>query len=135
MRIVNGTDANENEYPFVVRINTLQCTPHKYTYFQVSLRRNSSHTCGATILNENYILTAAHCVCSNERRLLCLNSDGLSLTCKTTKPQDTALFSIQYDMMKITNDPVNTVNVKQINCHKFDTSSLIYDAAILEVSF
>ncbi|KAJ8945400.1 hypothetical protein NQ318_016007, partial [Aromia moschata] len=97
-RIVNGTDAKEGEFPYAV-----------------SLRRNSSHTCGGTILNEKFILTAAHCVCDN------------------AKPYDNSLFSIQYDMIEIEKAPTNTVNVKKINCHKFSSEKLIYDAAVLEL--
>ncbi|XP_058461930.1 chymotrypsin-1-like [Malaya genurostris] len=45
-RIVNGTDASINDYPFMV-----------------SLRGSTGrHSCGGSILNENWILTAAHCV-------------------------------------------------------------------------
>ncbi|XP_017477020.1 PREDICTED: trypsin-1-like [Rhagoletis zephyria] len=46
-RIVNGTQANEGEFPFVV-----------------SLRRASDgqHKCGASLLNRAWALTAAHCV-------------------------------------------------------------------------
>ncbi|KAJ8970740.1 hypothetical protein NQ317_004888 [Molorchus minor] len=110
-RIVNGTDAVEGEFPYAVDQSIYITT----IYRQVSLRRNSSHTCGGTILNERFILTAAHCVCNNR------------------KPQDSSLFSIQYDMIEITNLPENTVHVKNINCHKFSTEALIYDAAVLEL--
>uniref|UniRef100_W8BNY9 Trypsin-1 n=2 Tax=Ceratitis capitata TaxID=7213 RepID=W8BNY9_CERCA len=46
-RIVNGSQANEGEFPFVV-----------------SLRRASDgrHKCGASLLNRVWALTAAHCV-------------------------------------------------------------------------
>jgi secreted trypsin-like serine protease len=38
--VVNGTDAEISEFPFMV-----------------SLRRNDQHTCGATILNELWLMT------------------------------------------------------------------------------
>lgn len=44
-RIVGGSDAEPGQFPY-----------------QVSLRNQHSHTCGGSILNENWILTAAHCV-------------------------------------------------------------------------
>jgi len=46
-KVVNGTDAQISEFPFMV-----------------SLRRNNGHSCGATILNDYWLLTAAHCVLS-----------------------------------------------------------------------
>ncbi|KAF4514269.1 UNVERIFIED_CONTAM: hypothetical protein B566_EDAN018537 [Ephemera danica] len=44
-RVVNGTDAPPGKYPFLV-----------------SYRALNSHSCGGTILNENWVLTAGHCV-------------------------------------------------------------------------
>ncbi|XP_076748628.1 chymotrypsin-2-like [Xylocopa sonorina] len=44
-RIVNGQDVKSGEIPF-----------------QVSLQKNGRHFCGGSVLNANYILTAAHCV-------------------------------------------------------------------------
>ncbi|XP_059474912.1 transmembrane protease serine 9-like [Neocloeon triangulifer] len=44
-RIVNGTDAPLGKYPS-----------------QISLQSFGSHSCGGSIINENWILTAAHCV-------------------------------------------------------------------------
>lgn len=46
-RVVNGTDALEGEFPFVVSL--------RYTIY-------NSHQCGGTIISPYYILTAAHCV-------------------------------------------------------------------------
>ncbi|XP_049829815.1 chymotrypsin-2-like [Schistocerca gregaria] len=44
-RIVNGTEVMEGQYPFVI-----------------SLRYDGNHSCGGTVLNKEWVLTAAHCV-------------------------------------------------------------------------
>ncbi|KAJ8668056.1 hypothetical protein QAD02_009719 [Eretmocerus hayati] len=45
VRIVNGQDATKGEFPFIV-----------------SLQNPNSHICGGSIINEYWILTAAHCL-------------------------------------------------------------------------
>ena len=44
--IINGDDAEEHEYPFMVRLLFL----------------GSHHMCGASLIRPNVVLTAAHCV-------------------------------------------------------------------------
>lgn len=48
-KIVNGTDADIADFPFIVSLQT----------FSGSISR---HSCGGSILNQYWILTAAHCI-------------------------------------------------------------------------
>ncbi|EDV43455.1 uncharacterized protein Dana_GF18498 [Drosophila ananassae] len=50
-RIVNGREAADGEFPF-----------------QLSLRRQSVHICGASILSGSWAITAAHCIDGHERQ-------------------------------------------------------------------
>ncbi|KAF2882708.1 hypothetical protein ILUMI_23441 [Ignelater luminosus] len=78
-RIVNGTDAKACEIKYIV-----------------SLRKNRSHRCGASILDSTHVLTAAHCV---HRQL------SLSL-------------SIQYGVTTISSNRVNSIGVRRIYIHR-----------------
>ena len=48
-RIIGGRDAKSEEYPYQAAL----LKKGYYSYY---------HSCGASILNENWVLTAAHCV-------------------------------------------------------------------------
>ncbi|XP_017111172.1 trypsin-4 [Drosophila elegans] len=50
-RIVNGREAVEGEFPY-----------------QLSLRRQTVHICGASILSSNWAITAAHCIDGHEQQ-------------------------------------------------------------------
>ncbi|XP_072025139.1 uncharacterized protein [Amphiura filiformis] len=53
-RIVNGLDADEGEWPFIGSLRDL----------------SNDHRCGATVLNEQWAITAAHCIGSSRTLVL-----------------------------------------------------------------
>ncbi|KAI4471757.1 polyserase-related [Holotrichia oblita] len=93
-RIVNGTNANLGEFPYIV-----------------SLRRNSSHSCGGSIVTDRCILTAAHCV--YERYL-----SSLLITKYISTFRDPQDYSIQYGVVRISNDDTNSIDVEEIITHE-----------------
>ncbi|XP_055849536.1 mite allergen Der p 3 [Episyrphus balteatus] len=96
-RIVNGTTADPGQYPFVV-----------------SLRSSSgSHSCGASIINSQWILTAAHCV-------------------QYKKPSS---ISVQYGVSTISSKGPNVATVKKIIWHEnyIPTSRYDDDVALLQL--
>ncbi|KAB0804633.1 hypothetical protein PPYR_01603 [Photinus pyralis] len=76
-KIVNGTNAEKGEIPYIV-----------------SLRVGGRHTCGGSILNENHVLTAAHCL-SNRK------------------------YSIQYGVLQLSSDNTNSIDVEKIMRHEY----------------
>ncbi|CAO1328595.1 unnamed protein product [Diamesa tonsa] len=75
--VVNGTDAQIDEFPFIV-----------------SLRVNGGHSCGASILNSMWVVTAAHCL---------------------TRPAES--YSIQFDNTVISRNGTNVIEVEKIISH------------------
>ena len=64
-RIVGGQDADKNEYPWMTfllmrygKMTYEEITPVKNVYFV----GNSGISCGGSVINSRWIITAAHCV-------------------------------------------------------------------------
>ncbi|KAM7349906.1 trypsin-1 [Cochliomyia hominivorax] len=97
-KIVNGSMAFPGEFPFMV-----------------SLRRASSgrHSCGATLLNRVWILTAAHCVAK-------------------AKPNQ---INIQYGSIELDQNSTDVANVSKIFVHEgYEPSNqYIHDIALLRL--
>lgn len=96
-RVVNGSDALYAEFPYMASLRT----------------RTGMHTCGATILATDWILTAAHCIYSEN-------------------PED---YSVQYGTNEISRNGDYIVKVKKIVVHQgYDgDNNFIHDIAVLQL--
>ncbi|XP_044269857.1 trypsin-3-like [Tribolium madens] len=68
-RIVNGTDAEEGEFPYIV-----------------SLRLFGNHNCAGSILNSKTVLTAAHCVVNYDASYLSVQYGIVEITSGDSAP-------------------------------------------------
>lgn len=53
-RIINGVSANRNQYPFYVKLTI--------TEMKMLILLTAKHECGGTLISENAVITAAHCL-------------------------------------------------------------------------
>ncbi|NWW71675.1 TMPS9 protease, partial [Climacteris rufus] len=97
-KIVGGTDASRGEIPW-----------------QVSLKEDSRHFCGATIIGDRWLLSAAHCF--NE-----------------TNPEEITAF-MGTTSLNGTDENVVKVNVTRVITHPlFNPMILDFDVAVLELA-
>ncbi|KAJ1982065.1 hypothetical protein H4R35_000458 [Dimargaris xerosporica] len=102
-RIIGGSDAQTNQFPFMAHLRVL-------------ISSNRFSECGASILSEEWILTAAHCVTQQTSGLV-YNPSAISVTVGTVS-------SI------LTDGPV----ARQIVVHPdFDPSVIINDIALIRL--
>jgi trypsin len=94
-KIVNGTDTDITQFPFMI-----------------SLRRNNNHSCGGSIINKLWVLTAAHCVMS---------------------PLES--YTVQYGSTTLAPDSPNVAKVEQLIPHEdYDPSNqYINDIALVKL--
>lgn len=94
-RIVNGKDAQLGDFPY-----------------QLSLRRNSVHICGAAVLSKNWAITAAHCVYGYQ------------------KPSH--IFSLRAGSIKRTSGGI-IIEVDSIQLHpSYNPETISFDVALLQ---
>ncbi|XP_031330576.1 trypsin-7-like [Photinus pyralis] len=93
-KIVNGTDAKEGEIPYIVSVRYIRL-----------------HTCGGSIINENNILTAAHCM-------------------------DSGKYTVQYGLLEISSDYTNSIDIEKVFTHEEYNPSKnhINDVAVLRLA-
>jgi trypsin len=98
-RIVGGNEAVANDYPFMVSVE-----------YQV----NNFHFCGASLITENKVLTAAHCITEHNGRII---KDKIQVRLGTNV---------------LNNGSGTVISVKKISKHPlYDPFFLDYDVAIL----
>ncbi|KAK2542035.1 Tmprss9 [Columba livia] len=97
-RIVGGTDASRGEIPW-----------------QVSLREDSRHFCGATVIGERWLLSAAHCF--NET-----HSEEIEAYVGTTSLNGTDESGVKVNVTRVIQHPL------------YNPIMLDYDVAVLELA-
>lgn len=104
------------------KLSKIEAIPYLYPdysntfwlHFKVSLRtRSGSHTCGATIIDSRWLLTAAHCFL-------------------TRNPDD---YTVQYGTHVISKDGDSIMKIRRIICHEGydDNNQFIHDIALIEL--
>lgn len=97
-RVINGTPALSAEFPFMASLRN----------------RMGSHTCGASIIHADWVMTAAHCIFSSN-------------------PED---FSVQYGTNEISQSGRYVTHVKRVIMHQGydDKESFLHDIALLQLT-
>jgi len=110
-QVVGGTPVPEGEYPFVASVGDVSNGPTAY----------SRHFCGASLIDQNSVLTAAHCVQGSPKQPLRVTVDRTVLTSDRGQtrrvarifihPRYNGITSQKYDAAVLTlNNPVGGIS-------------------------
>lgn len=120
-RVVNGTDASVENYPFVVSVECREIIERarerglRVLSLQISLRGpTGSHSCGGSIISQQFVMTAAHC----------------------TAGRTASQLSVQFGVTNISASGPNVVAVKRIIPHELYNPNNNYanDISLLQVA-
>ncbi|XP_076268845.1 phenoloxidase-activating factor 3-like isoform X2 [Rhynchophorus ferrugineus] len=118
-RIVNGEDAYLNEFPWMALLG----------YKSISGTGQISFSCGGSIINKNYILTAAHCIANLGKKQLVTVRVGEHSIKNSTDCE------IQPNKKLKCNPPVQDLRVEEIIPHPyFNKTTLTNDIGLIRVS-
>ncbi|XP_044747348.1 CLIP domain-containing serine protease B9-like [Coccinella septempunctata] len=107
-RIVGGSLANSAKYPWIARLGYKTKTKGRYLYL-----------CGGTLINKDFIITAAHCLEYEDKTLEIVRLGETTIHCATPSCEDPR---------------VQQVFVKKTYKHpEFSTSTGFADIALLEL--
>jgi len=98
-RIIGGNEARKNSYPYMVRLSAVNI-------------QGSGFLCGASLLHENYVVTAAHCVHDSRTPIKSIKlhfGDHNQYTAENTRttmdiPMANVQYHTQYSERTINND-------------------------------
>lgn len=82
-RIVGGTSIDPGEIPFICSIRERMPSTNGWSWWTYS------HQCGGTVINENWLLTSAHCIVGKDVSslwIVCGQQQGRSAERVTLKP-------------------------------------------------
>uniref|UniRef100_A0A336LPC6 CSON008458 protein n=1 Tax=Culicoides sonorensis TaxID=179676 RepID=A0A336LPC6_CULSO len=104
-KIIGGIDAEKDEFPFIA-----------------SLTKRGRHFCGASIVNERFLLTAGHCLCSGTNKIMKPSSFKATIGLHRQPSNNFKASSYQ-------------VSIKSITVHpKYVCDNVQNDIALLELS-